>query len=64
MVKPTHTKTVEMVTVILGEVFLVNMPETIPPIQKKHIVRVKLRANWEGDQPNSDARGAFRMDQA
>jgi hypothetical protein len=64
IVKPENTRMAEMTAVTLGEVFLVNTPETIPPMQKKHIVNVKFKASWEGVHPNSSVRGAFKIDQA
>ena len=39
-------------------------PPSMPPKQKQHIVSVKFRLSAEGVQPNSAARGAFRIDQA
>ena len=35
-----------------------------PPMQKQHMVRVKLRAICEASQPNWAANGVLRMDQA
>jgi len=47
---------------ILGEIFVDRNPETMPPIQKKHNVSVKLNANALGDHPNSTDKGAFNID--
>ena len=40
-----------------------SIPPTMPPTQKKHIVKVKFRLSAEAVQPNSAARGALRTDQ-
>ena len=35
-----------------------------PPMQKKHMAKVKFRARSEAPQLKSEAKGAFKMDQA
>ena len=43
--KPAQDRTAAHSTVTLGEVRLVSTPDTTPPIQKKHMVRVKFMAS-------------------
>ncbi len=61
--KPTAERTAAAMQVSLKPMRLMSAPPTMPPKQKKHIVRVKLRLSAEAVQPNSAARGALRMDQ-
>jgi hypothetical protein len=44
--------------------FLTRILEARPPMQKKHIVSVKLSARIEGSYASSVAKGTLRIDQA
>ena len=61
---PAPTRAPAMTSVIFGPIFLqIRLPKNAPR-QKKHIVRVKLRASTESLHPNSSLNGIFSIDQA
>ena len=62
--KPIPTKAPAIISVILGPIFLqIRLPKNAPK-QKKHIVRVKLKASEESLHPKTSLKGIFKMDQA
>ena len=64
IIKPAPTSAPAIISVILGPMRLqIKLPKNAPR-QKKHIVKVKLRAYDESLQPNSSLNGIFNIDQA
>ena len=63
-IKPKPTNAPEMSRVNLGPIFLqIRLPKNAP-MQKKHIVKVKLRDKTEASHLYSVINGVFKIDQA
>ena len=63
-IKPIPTNIPEINKVIFGPIFLhIRLPKKAPR-QKKHIVKVKLKARVESLNPKSSLNGIFKIDQA